>query len=375
MGKTSFDESTFAKLYLPILGKTAFTLYGLLRSLSEAKFSILLEYLNIGQTRLETAFDKLSAMSLIKIYEQSSKFQILLKSPKNFEDFLADELFKQLLVSKIGESQVKRFMTQQPDGLDISKKFFEVFELSEESFDSSLKLSSTEPLETSVKPDLLDIASFKQLMANKGYRFADESNDIIHLYSMAEKFSLDWYALFKLAEETANADYTFNSAAMIRKQIALSEPLPKVDEGFAELVRVAKAMAPQDFLTQLKRQVGGFVDNNELKLLSNFSNQKILPEVQNILIHYALIQQGNPSLTANFVNRIANDWMRHKVMTAEAAIERINNFEAKAKAPRNTKKSVPVKAEPKWSNPDYHEVASDDEVAEFKKQLDNLEKG
>ncbi|HEY0221543.1 MAG TPA: DnaD domain protein [Lactovum miscens] len=366
-GKTSFDESTFAELYLPILGKTAFTLYGLLRSLPDGKFSNLLEYLNIGQARLEGSLDKLSALSLVKIYEQPKYFQILLRSPKSFEDFLSDQLFKQLLISKIGENKVKNFMTLQPEGLDITKKFSEVFDpsLAEGLDESSEKISG----------DLLDLETFEKMMSDRGLHFINKSTDIIQLFSIAEKFGLDWYALFKLAEETANVDHTINTDAMLQRHVASKQPLPKVDEAFSDLIRVAKAMEPEEFLTQIKRQVGGFVDASELKLLSNFSKQNISSEVQNILIHYALIQQGNASLRPTFVNRIANDWMRKKVVNAELAIERINNFDEESSTSKKVtfSKRENVIPEPVWSNPNYHEVASDDEVAEFKKQLDALQ--
>lgn len=59
-------------------------------------------------------------------------------------------------------------------------------------------------------------------------------------------------------------------------------------------------------------------------------------EVQNILIHYVLVQQKNASLNPNFVNALANDWMRNEVFTAETAVKRILEREELAAAKAKT---------------------------------------
>ncbi|GAB2027934.1 DnaD domain protein [Lactovum odontotermitis] len=362
IGKTSFDDAAFSKLYLPVLGKTAYTLYLLLRVTPSGKFSKLMEYLNVGQRQLEQAFDKLRAISLMKIFDCHNAFQFQLRSPRNFEDFLADELLVQLLINKIGAKTVSEMQSTKTEGNELKVRFSDIF-LSD--LQESLEENPVPPIGD------LDLSSFKSLMQQRKFSFADENKDILHLYSMAEKFGLDWYGLFKLAEETLNADKTINTASMIRKYIADSEKKPQLENAAAALAQVAKSASPQDFLTQLKRQVGGFVSQDELKLLSNFNKQKMIPEVQNILIHYTLIQQKNPSLSAAFVNRIANDWLRNGITTAEAAIQHIAEFEKKPRKTASAKKAV--KAEPTWSNPGYDETATDEEVAAFKKELEAMQ--
>ncbi|MDR2977225.1 MAG: DnaD domain protein [Streptococcaceae bacterium] len=367
--KTSFDDATFSKLYLPILGKTSCMLYQLLRVTSSGKMSNLMEYLNVGQRQLEHAFDKLRAISLLHIYDCHSDFQFLLRSPRNFEDFLADDLLVQLLVKKIGKENVANFLsTNEIEGNELKVRFSDVFmsDLQEE-FTESPAMHQTSDF---------DLMSFKSLMAQRKYAFSDENKDILHLYSMSEKFGLDWYGLFKLAEATANADRTLNTDAMIRRYIADNEKKPELKtQAAAELAQVAKSASPQDFLTQLKRQVGGFVSQDEMKLLSNFSKQKMTPEVQNVLIHYTLIREKNPTLTPAFVNKIANDWLRNGITTAEAAIAHIEEFDKKAKKISSAGRKKTVKAEPAWSNPDYNETATDEEVAAFKKELEAMGKG
>lgn len=358
--KTSFDEMTFAKLYLPILGKTAFSLYSLLRANTEGKLSDLLEVLNIGQLPLERAFDKLMGMSLLKVYEVESTFEFELRSPLNFENFFADELFVELLVSKIGREKVEKMRPAVATGVDVTKKFSDIFEIDSDFVRQEKKATSNK----------VDLSTFKKLMEDKGFSFADENRDLLQLYSMAEKFSLDWYTLFKLAEETANADQTINTYAMIRKQTANSAPIPKVPDVYAELVSIAKAESPQVFLSQLKRQIGGDVLQSELKFLDNLKKKKTKDEVQNILIHYILVQKGNSNLSSDYASRILSDWNRNKVYTAEAAIHQITSFDERPKRKSSAKKTV--KAEPSWSNPDYKDLATDDEVEAFKKELEAM---
>ena len=147
---------------------------------------------------------------------------------------------------------------------------------------------------------------------------------------------------------------------------ALSE-FPK---GFQDLIVISKEVSPRDFLNKLKQQAGGFASQEELKILNNLDKQNITDQVQNILIHYVLIQQGNASLNARFVNTLANDWLRHKVYNAETAVKRIlerqQQAEQKQKSNKNYKNPGKlVKKAPQWSNASYVNTTSAEDIAKF----------
>ncbi len=361
-GKTSFDAECFSALYLPIVERDAFALYQLLRNARTGKISHFLESLNLGISPFIEALDKLSALDLVRVFDNHPDLYFELVSPLSYENFLADEFYKRLLISRIGEARVAELsQVETPLGQNISRKFHEVYAVN---FDRSF--------DQVVKSEKFDIGAFKALMTRQELHFADENQDILTLYSLAEKFALNWYELFKIVEQTANADKSLNLTASMRQLSAKTQPIPTLStfpKAFQDLIIASKSAQPADFLRQIKQQAGGFVSNDELKLLTTLSKQNLPTEVQNVLIHYILIQQKNPTLTSNFVNTVANDWLRQKIGTAEAAILRI--LERNQLAQEKTKAKAPaaklVKKAPKWSNENYVERTSSAEQAEFER--------
>ncbi|MFV0556906.1 MAG: DnaD domain protein [Lactovum sp.] len=359
--KISFDELTFTELYLPILGKTAFSLYCLLRTKTEGKFSDLLEVLNIGQPYLEKALDRLMAMSLLRLYEKELDYEILLRSPLTFEVFLADEVFRNLLISKIGQKKVDNLYSKKSEGQEITKKFSDIFSV-------NLELDSKQ-----AKPsDKIDLQAFKKLMEDRSLSFSNEAKDLVDLYSLAEKFHLDWYALFKLAEETLNANKTINTQEMLRRQTTSLKPLPQLSDAYLGLLSVAKSEKSLDFLKQLKQQIGGNVLSEEIQLLNELKLKNVKEEVKNILIHYVLVQKGNSNMSSKYCLKIMSDWNRNKIYNAEAALQYIINFNKKENLKPSFKTKTNVKEEPKWSNPDYKEKATRAELEAFKKELEGI---
>ena len=361
-GKISFDADTFSLLYLPIIGRDAFGLYQLLRVFSTGKISHFLEYLDFGLNPFIDALDKLSGIGLVRVFDQQPGYFLELKSPLSFEEFLADDFYKQLLISRIGENKVQALAQKnEPNALEITKKFHEVYSVK---FERSSKLA---------QPEKFDLTSFKSIMESQHLTFSNENQDILSLYSLAEKFDLNWYELFKAAEQTANADKTLNIAHLASMLAGKSEPVPSLSEfpkGFQDLIVISKEVTPADFLSKLKQQTGGFASQEEMKILNRLTKQNIADQVQNILIHYVLIQQGKSSLSSSFVNTLANDWLRHKVYNAEAAVKRILEHQQMAderqknnKSPKNQGKLV--KKAPEWSNASYVNTTSAEDIAKF----------
>ena len=343
-------------------------------SFSTGRISHFLEYLNLGLNPFIEALDKLSGLSLVRVYDDHTSLYFEVKSPLNFENFLADDFYRQLLISRIGENRVAALAKRmEPKGKEVSKKFHEVYKVS---FDSQAQQN---PSNTNER---FDMGAFKSIMERQGYHLNNENQDSLTLYSLAEKFELNWYELFKQAEKTANADKTLNMNNLMRSLSGASQPQPALSafpKAFADLIVISKSHEPDDFIRQIKAQAGGFVSSEEHKLLTNLSRQNLPAEVQNILIHYVLVQQKNASLNPNFVNALANDWMRNEVFTAETAVKRILEREELAATKAKTgaeKRPMKIKKEaPKWSNPDYENKTSQEELAKLEKiRLDSLKK-
>lgn len=373
-GKTSFDAEAFTLLYLPIIGRDAFALYQLMTTFSTGRISHFLEYLNIGINPFSEALDKLSALGLLSVFDDHTMYYFEVKSPLNFENFFEDDFYKQLLISRIGQNRVEGLSKKiEARGQNISKKFHEVYRVDFEAEPRKVETSNG-----------FDRAAFKNLMQRQGLTFSNENQESLALYSIAEKFDLNWYELFKQVEATANMDKTINLPALSRSLSAKAEPQPALSEfpkAFADLIVSSKGHEPERFLQQIKAQAGGFVSNDERKILQNLKQQNLPAEVQNVLIHYILIQQKNASLNSKFVNTLANDWMRNKVFTAEMAVKRIIERSEWAKnkeqlTPQVSKRTAKVvKKAPKWSNPNYENKTSEEELAALEKlRIDSLKK-
>jgi len=181
-GKTSFDAETFRLLYLPIIGTDAFALYQMMLSFSTGRISHFLEYLNLGLNPFIEALDRLSALSLVRVYDDHSSLYFEVKSPLNFEIFLADDFYRQLLISRIGENRVTALAkTMEPKGKEISKKFHEVYKVN---FDREATPNQ------SLKENQFDMGAFKSLMERQGYRLSNENQDsltLVIVYQMRTK--------------------------------------------------------------------------------------------------------------------------------------------------------------------------------------------
>jgi replication initiation and membrane attachment protein len=357
---SSFDGRTFAKLYLPILGKTAAGLYQLLRVTTSGRLSNLIDALNVGQPALLRALDKLSALGLVQVFEDGPSVSFALKSHKSYEAFLSDVLLRNLLATKIGETALKNLLPEKPKGHDVSKRFSDVFLV-------DTPESEEVAVEADATSEIFDLASFKERMTKLNLRFSRESVDVTHLYSMAEKFGLDWFELVQLAQETANVDQTINTKAMIARFVNrqnTQNDRPSVPSAYKELVSLSKKVAPIAFLSQLKKEIGGIQnDASERYLLSNLTDNHMTAEVQNILIHYILVQQGRGSLSAKYVNSIAGQWLRSGVTTAEEAVQAIEDFNARIRRTKTEQKVV--KKAPDWENERTTSDWSPEEQARF----------
>jgi Replication initiation/membrane attachment protein len=317
----SWSAGSLLPFYLPIVGRDAIVLYEYLTLLDEGKISDILNHLNFGIQDFRYALDQLTAINLIDLYSQGNNYTFQLKSPKQPADFLADDFLARLLIAKIGQPAFDRLADKTtPSGKNISKKFSQVYSVN---FNGDVQTIGQEIDST------LDINSFKNIMKQQNYAFSDEASDILSLYELADKYDLNWYELFKLAENSMNTDRSLNIAALRNNLIMKNQNTPVLSSFTADernLIEIAQIADPLDFLESLKGQEGGFVTASEKKILLSLTRQNVPNQVQNILTHYSLIQTNQSSLNAKFAESVANDWVRHGVNTAELALKRIETY-------------------------------------------------
>ncbi|WP_083312937.1 DnaD domain protein [Floricoccus penangensis] len=321
--RLAWSADVLMRFYLPIIGRDAVALYQYLTTSDSVRVSDVLNHLNIGIIDFNDCLDKLTAMNLLDVYTDRKSYQLELKSPKNPNDFLADEFYSRLLLSRVGEQAFEKIAEYvQPFETKLSKKFSDVFKINFSGTVESIAENKTDK-------NGFDLTSFQNIMRQRHLGFANKEVDVLRIYELADKYNFDWYDLFKIAEKTANANSTINIDAIILEITKPDEEKPDLstfspDE--RQLIMIAKEVEPEVFLNSLKSQEGGFVTKQEREILLRLTRLAVEPEVQNILIHYSLIQTAQSSLNEKFVDRVANDWKRNNVSSAELALKRIESF-------------------------------------------------
>lgn len=94
-----------------------------------------------------------------------------------------------------------------------------------------------------------------------------------------------------------------------------------------QLLKSVTGYAPVDFLQGLKEQTGGFVTASERHILTHLlADVKLSPEVINVLSWYVIAELDNDLLKANFVDAIANSWVKAGVHDGASALLQLKNF-------------------------------------------------
>lgn len=363
----SFDSKSFTLLYLPIIGRDAFALYQLLRLSDSGKITFFLEYLNFGPNQFSEALDKLSALDLVSVFDHHDAFYFQVKSPKNFEDFMKDDLLKQLLRSKVEEKTFKKLFenAEKPEGQNISRKFYEVYRIEpvEEPDEKS-------PAEKLLQADDFNMGAFELAMKDAHLTFTNETQDKLAIYQLAQKFAKNWFELFNLALQTQNQDGTINKIQLSNLILAETQPssaLTALPKPVQALLNNAKTHQPTDYLNQLRKNTGGTTSQAEYRILNDMVKKNLPDEVQNILLHYVLVGRKNSVLNVTFIHQLSNECLQNNIYTAQAALEWFNNREKRSKHKQTTYPAKPklVKTAPEWSNANYVEQTSSEAQAKF----------
>ncbi|MEX2803728.1 DnaD domain protein [Streptococcus sp. H31] len=368
----SYDSLNLIQLYFPIIGQDAMSLYDYLVHFFDEghkrhKLSEILNHLQFGMKRLEDAVSVLGAMELLELYESSGVYHFRLKQPLTRDLFLAHPAYRRLLANRIGDVAVQELALQLPkNARNISKKFSDVFDNLE-----------TDKASVQTRPaPRLDLHNFQRLMQRDGLQFKDEKKDIIALYSLAEKYDLNWFALYNLAKETAVNHFISPKRMTVKKQqTAKAQRQKQQDEIFSKeeqvILREAKSAEAELFLAKIKKVRRARVTSGEKKILEDLAQMPFLDEVINVMVLYTFNKTKSANLNKAYIMKIANDFSYQQIVSAEEAVLKMRSFaerqtEVKSKQSKAGKTNIP-----EWSNPDYkNETTAEElqELAEFKKR-------
>ncbi|MBZ2130563.1 DnaD domain protein [Streptococcus gordonii] len=360
----SQDTNNLIRLYLPIIGREAVSLYLYCLAFWDNgrqtyTFGHILNHLNMGMEVLKTSFERLSAMNLLELYRGESTYQIKLFSLLSADEFFQYHVYKRLLEKKIGETAVEDLMEGQPQGQPLARKLSTVFDVEDEVGVIKKKQSD------------FDLTNFKRRMAQENLRFADEKEDLLDLFAIAEQQNWTWYETYVLARETAISHVI--SVKRMKQKLAQK----RVDEKFTQdeqiIIRAAKSKVPMLFLAELKKKRQATITQSERQLLLDLAKLGLLDEVINIVLLLTLNKVDSANLNEKYALKVANDFAYQKVTTAEEAVMKIRERNQQIQS-RPAKSSQPVAKSnvPDWSQPDYKNETSAEKQAELEEQKRRL---
>lgn len=153
--------------------------------------------------------------------------------------------------------------------------------------------------------------------------------------------------------------------------------------GFSELdiqmIMDSEKNPPIQYLEALKNSRGGYTTPQERSLVKYLIAKSGLPtSVINILINYVYNIQQQPTLKAEYVNRIANEWGQSGIHSPEKAIEHVRELAKQSQTKQKQRqqnysgKRQTVRQErlPEWADqPNDETKLSPEEQAELDRQI------
>lgn len=363
--RVSQDTLSLVQCYLPIIGQEALSLY--LYTISfwdngrkEYLFSSILNHLNFGMDRLLKSLKILSAFNLLTLYQKGDTYQIVIHAPLSSQDFLEHPVYRRLLEKKIGDAAVEDLKVESAEGEEIPVSLNQVFpDLAE--------LGSQEDLGLKKKvANDFDLEHFRQLMARDGFRFADEQSDILNLFAIAEEKKWTWFETYQLAKSTAVSQVI--STKRMREKIAQKPISSDFSPKETTIIKEAKSKTALQFLAEIKQTRKGTITQTERELLQQMAGLGLLDEVINIILLLTFNKVDSANINEKYAMKVANDYAYQKIHSAEEAVLRIRERGQKSKTQKQNQ-TAPAKTNvPKWSNPEYKNTSSAEELEEMERQ-------
>lgn len=430
------DIHALTKLYQPLIGAQAYTLYMALVADLDFQFGVknttisqLLAKLEMGIPDFFQARIKLEGIGLLHIYsaqEEKGDYYYEVVAPLTPENFFKDSLLRTILIEKIGERLFREEMsnllaerTDKEGYKETTRSFLDVYHFD---FENTEVLAQTDfmPFDTTKQPkvaktiektDTFDYTFFKTGL-DKHFvskeSLTPEIKELIYTFHIV--YGIDELTMQRLILESADVEsgrvdprkftknvennYLNKQKAASPKKItapALNEAQSELQEkGFSAdeitIIEYAKRVAPIDYLASIKKQRGGTVIRTEQSLIKDLvENTALNKETINILIHYVMVAKESDNLKENFVMTIANNWAMNGISSAADAIAQINNryTQPKKEATRqptkyknNYKKPYQQKAKREEKLPDWaKEKAEPAKTAEADQPVSNKDSG
>ncbi|MGT2898615.1 DnaD domain protein [Streptococcus macedonicus] len=363
--KVLLDSDSLSQLYHPVIGNHAVLLYDYLLAffddgIKRHKFSEILNHLQLSMRQVEEAFAILTAVDLLILYQTRDAYVLKLQPALDRETFLSNPVYRRLLEQEIGDVAVAELDIKIPQGArDISKKFSDIFSAGE----------LPKP-KANVSKNHFDLDSFERLMLRDGLQFKDEKADVVSIYSLADKYTMNWFDTYHLAKSTA----INGKISPQRMTVQLEQPKNAKSQGQSKeqfdtkeqvIIREAKQANAREFLEKIKAPRRAVVTESERKLLEELANMSFLDEVINVMVLYTLNKTQSANLNKPYIMKVANDFAYQNITTAEAAVLKMRSFAQRNKEDRKAQAKVAKSNVPEWTAKEYKHVATAEEKAKL----------
>lgn len=375
---SNLDLQSVAMLYQPIIGVQASGLYHALMSYSENEKNSRNKWLH-SDILMVTALDipqfyqarlKLEGIGLLKSFVNEAdghrEFIYELIPPVEPVKFFQDDIFSSLLMESVGQRLFDRlsqlFIPEKISTvgfIDVTKPFTEVYQFqlekatSQENFvDKTERMMPNPKKDLAILTETFDWSFFlnlvKELRLDKNQlseikptlllfheMYGIDELEMQKFISQAVDFTTSQVDIKKLRQLVYDWYHQTHQESAIQEQPKTQKKQTQIERERAlqingypdEAVRVilaSESMAPMEFLKSIKEQKNGFVTQDERWTIETLMKQSMLPHsVINILIHYILVIQSQPTFNQKYANTIANDWAQAYIHTPEAAIDKI----------------------------------------------------
>ena len=379
------DRKIITSLYLPIIGTDAVMLYFTLWAdldnseilSSEFSHQKLVSSLRITINELQTSFDKLEAIGLIKAFIKEgnvNNYIYEIFSPVSASEFLSHPILNIVLYSNVGKREydnlVKAFKIPRlntSNYKDITKSFNDVFEsTSMTSYDLSLEdIRKYNKLKLNINSNFdfnfLISSMPKDLDTSKMF-----SKDIKELIiNLSFIYDIDAIKMANIVKVSLNDNGTINRESLRKNsrnfyQFSNGGLLPTIIDNNqpeylrkpigdtsrrAKMIYTFETISPRELL--INKNNGNEPTRRDLKLIEDLLvDYKLKPGVVNVLLDYA-INVNNKKLTRGFVETIAGEWQRKGIETVEDAMNNCEKVHKKS-SKRNYKDDNVNMKTPDW---------------------------
>ena len=368
------DRKIITSLYLPIIGTDAVMLYFTLWAdldnseilSSEFSHQKLVSSLRITINELQTSFDKLEAIGLIKAFIKEgnvNNYIYEIFSPVSASEFLSHPILNIVLYSNVGKREydnlVKAFKIPRlntSNYKDITKSFNDVFEsTSMTSYDLSLEdIRKYNKLKLNINSnfDFNFLISSMPKNLDTSKMFSKDIKELTIKMANIVKVSLNDNGTINRESLRKNSRnfYQFSNGGLLPTIIDNNQPeylrKPIGDTSRrAKMIYTFETISPRELL--INKNNGNEPTRRDLKLIEDLLvDYKLKPGVVNVLLDYA-INVNNKKLTRGFVETIAGEWQRKGIETVEDAMNNCEKVHKKS-SKRNYKDDNVNMKTPDW---------------------------